>query len=110
MPNGPHKITGLPFDPSKCTSTHSIEGKMKVPIWFGIWISFNGNIYTSRRSNNKLFISDTEILTLLKTSANPKSGKKKKKAAEKAVASETAKAASDDAPPKLTPAAAANES
>ena len=67
-------------------------------------------IYTSRRSNNKLFISDTEILTLLKTSANPKSGKKKKKAAEKAVASETAKAASDDAPPKLTPAAAANES
>jgi len=78
MPNGPHKITGLPFDPSKCTSTHSIE--------------------------------DTEILTLLKTSANPKSGKKKKKAAEKAVASETAKAASDDAPPKLTPAAAANES
>ena len=32
MPNGPHKITGLPFDPSKCTSTHSIEGKMKVPI------------------------------------------------------------------------------
>merc|ERR1712072_1184277 len=25
MPNGPHKITGLPFDPSKCTSTHSIE-------------------------------------------------------------------------------------
>ena len=70
----------------------------------------NGYIYTSRRSNNKLFISDTEILTLLKTSANPKSGKKKKKAAEKAVASETAKAASDDAPPKLTPAAAANES
>ena len=67
-------------------------------------------IFTSRRSNNKLFISDTEILTLLKTSANPKSGKKKKKAAEKAVASETAKAASDDAPPKLTPAAAANES
>jgi len=70
MPNGPHKITGLPFDPSKCTSTHSIE--------------------------------DTEILTLLKTSANPKSGKKKKKAAEKAVAAETAGA--DDAPPKLTPA------
>ena len=67
-------------------------------------------IFTSRISNNKLFISDTEILTLLKTSANPKSGKKKKKAAEKAVASETAKAASDDAPPKLTPAAAANES
>ena len=32
MPNGPHKITGLPFDTSKCTSTHSIEGKMKVPI------------------------------------------------------------------------------
>ena len=28
MPNGPHKITGLPFDPSKCTSTHSIEGKL----------------------------------------------------------------------------------
>ena len=108
MPNGPHKITGLPFDPSKCTSTHSIEGKMKVPICFSIWITFY--IYTSRRSNNKLFISDTEILTLLKTSANPKSGKKKKKAAEKAVASETAKAASDDAPPKLTPAAAANES
>merc|ERR1711972_444404 len=70
MPNGPHKITGLPFDPSKCTSTHSIE--------------------------------DTEILTLLKTSANPKSGKKKKKAAEKAVAAETAGA--DDKPPKLTPA------
>ena len=67
-------------------------------------------IFTSRISNNKLFISDTEILTLLKTSANPKSGKKKKKAAEKAVASETAKAASDDAPPILTPAAAANES
>jgi len=76
MPNGPHKITGLPFDPSKCTSTHSIE--------------------------------DTEILTLLKTSANPKSGKKKKKAAEKAVAAQTAGA--DDAPPKLTPAATANES
>ena len=47
-------------------------------------------------------ISDTEILTLLKTSANPKSGKKKKKAAEKAVASETA----GDVPPTLTPAAA----
>merc|ERR1739840_33514 len=78
MPNGPHKITWVPFDPSKCTSTHSIE--------------------------------DTWVLTLLKTSANPKSGKNKKKAAEKAVASETAKAASDDAPPKLTPAAAANES
>ena len=45
---------------------------------------------------------DTEILTLLKTSANPKSGKKKKKAAEKAVAAETAGA--DDKPPKLTPA------
>lgn len=72
MPNGPHKITGLPFDPSKCTSTHSIE--------------------------------DTEVLTLLKTSANPKSGKKKKKAAEKAIASETAGASNDDAPPKLTPA------
>merc|ERR1712158_2388 len=70
MPNGPHKITGLPFDPSKCSSTHSIE--------------------------------DTEILTLLKTSANPESGKKKKKAAEKAVASETA----GDASPTLTPAAA----
>ena len=75
------------------------------------FVNFETDIYTSRRSNNKLlFISDTEILTLLKTSANPKSGKKKKKAAEKAVASETAKAASDDAPPKLTPAAAANES
>jgi len=82
MPNGPHKITGLPFDPSKCTSTHSIE--------------------------------DTEVLTLLKTSANPKSGKKKKKAAEKAIASEAAGASGDDAPPKLTPATApaakANES
>ena len=53
---------------------------------------------------------DTEIITLLKTSANPKSGKKKKKAAEKAVASETAGAAGDDGPPKLTPAATANES
>ena len=52
--------------------------------------------------------ADTEILTLLKTSANPKSGKKKKKAAEKAVAAQTAGA--DDAPPKLTPAATANES
>jgi len=82
MPNGPHKITGLPFDPSKCTSTHSIE--------------------------------DTEVLTLLKTSANPKSEKKKKKAAEKAIASEAAGASGDDAPPKLTPATApaakANES
>jgi len=82
MPNGPHKITGLPFDPSKCTSTHSIE--------------------------------DTEVLTLLKTSANPKSGKKKKKAAEKAIASEAAGASGDDAAPKLTPATApaakANES
>ena len=29
MPNGPHKITGLPFDPSKCTSTHSIEGNLE---------------------------------------------------------------------------------
>ena len=48
------------------------------------------------------WFTDTEILTLLKTSANPKSGKKKKKAAEKAVAAETAGA--DDAPPKLTPA------
>merc|ERR1712044_73138 len=25
MPNGPHKITGLPFDPTLCKSTHSIE-------------------------------------------------------------------------------------
>jgi hypothetical protein len=54
---------------------------------------------------------DTEIITLLKTSANPKSGKKKKKAAEKAVASEAAGGAGDDAgPPKLTPAGTTNES
>ena len=52
----------------------------------------------------QLIFLDTEVLTLLKTSANPKSGKKKKKAAEKAIASETAGASNDDAPPKLTPA------
>ena len=25
MPNGPHKITGLPFDPETCESEHKIE-------------------------------------------------------------------------------------
>jgi len=70
MPNGPHKITGLPFDPSKYTTTNSIE--------------------------------DTEIQTLLKTSANPKSGKKKK-AAKKAAASEATGALVGDTSTKITP-------
>lgn len=50
MPNGPHKITGLPFEPELYRSEYSII--------------------------------DTELKSLLNSSANPKAAKKKKKKAD----------------------------
>ena len=76
MPNGPHKITGLPFNPSKCTTSHSIE--------------------------------DTEIQALLKTSANPKSGKKKKKTTKKAIETDIDGVLDDKAPKTTSDVAAAS--
>jgi curved DNA binding protein len=53
MPNGPHKITGLPFDHELYKSEHSI--------------------------------SDPQVQSILKSSANPKAAKKKKKKTESEV-------------------------
>ena len=84
MPNGPHRITGLPFEEELFSSEHSVKDadiqvtSNKIPPKVPYFEQFS-------------FV----LQKLLKTSANPKSAKKKKKAAEKAVAPE------GEAPPAL---------
>ena len=76
MPNGPHRITGLPFEEELYSSEHSVkDADIQVRLLFFYQVLFIDLLFLLQK--------------LLKTSANPKSAKKKKKAAEKAVASES---------------------
>lgn len=77
MPNGPHKITGIPFDLDNYQSDCVVENpelKVRVERYFHL-------AFLLTFSFDRLL----PLQTLLMTSANPKSAKKKKKKAEKAV-------------------------
>lgn len=72
MPNGPHRITGLPFEPELYQSQHAIRDPvLKVRIY----------IHTHKYMS---MLNSLVLQSLLNSSANPKAAKKKKKKAETA--------------------------
>jgi len=89
MPNGPDKITGLPFDTAPFKSEKSITDQ---EILVCLMILTNFNLLRLNYDLNSM--ESLNFQKLLKTSANSKSSKKKKKAAAE-------KDISDESPPKL---------